>query len=228
MSTVVGGKARTVVGHEGSPGMDRDDAPRDGRLARSHKTNEHIVGALLELVERDGHMRPTAYQVARRAGVSRRGLYLHFETIEDVFATAAERRSRQVQAAWQPPPADAPLDERIVRFCRRWASLLEVLNPVRRAAAIHEPSSHRIAATADRTRRWAGAAVEQAFSPELSSTPDDERGGLATALHRATSWSAWEDLRRDGCDVQQAAEAMCQLLTALLRPSLQHSLRPGY
>jgi TetR/AcrR family transcriptional regulator, regulator of autoinduction and epiphytic fitness len=195
----------------------RPARPADGRMARSHQTIEHIVGALLELVERDGHMRPTAYQVARRAGVSRRGLYLHFDTIEDVFATAAERRARQVEAAWRPPPAEAPLDERIVRFCRRWASLLEVLNPVRRAAAIHEPSSHRMAATADRTRRWAGAAVEQAFSPELASLPREERPEVVTALHRATSWCAWEDLRRDGCDVQQAAEAMRHLLTALLR-----------
>jgi AcrR family transcriptional regulator len=186
-------------------------------VARSHQTIEHIVGALLELVERDGHMRPTAYQVARRAGVSRRGLYLHFATIEDVFATAAERRSRQVEAAWKPPPTEAPLEERIVRFCRRWASLLEVLNPVRRAAAIHEPSSHRITAAADRTRRWAGAVVEQAFSPEIAAVPGDERHQLVTALHRATSWCAWEDLRRDGCDVPQAAEAMHQLLTALLR-----------
>jgi AcrR family transcriptional regulator len=196
--------------------MERETRSADGRVARSHKTIEHIVGALLELVERDGHMRPTAYQVARRAGVSRRGLYLHFDTIEDVFATAAERRSRQVQAAWQAPPPEVPLDERIGRFCRRWASLLEVLNPVRRAAAIHEPSSHRIAATADRTRRWAGAAVERTFSPELSSTSDEDRDELVTALHRATSWCAWDDLRRDGCDVQQAAEAMHHLLSALL------------
>jgi AcrR family transcriptional regulator len=199
--------------------MARDTTPHDGRMARSHKTIEHIVGALLDLVERDGHMRPTAYQVARRAGVSRRGLYLHFDTIEDVFATAAERRSKQVQAAWQPPPTEAPLDERIVRFCRRWASLLEVLNPVRRAAAIHEPSSHRIAATADKTRQWAGAAVERTFSPELSAADDSgARDELRTALHRATSWCAWDDLRRDGCDVQEAAEAMHHLLTALLRP----------
>jgi AcrR family transcriptional regulator len=196
--------------------MERETGPADGRVARSHKTIEHIVGALLELVERDGHMRPTAYQVARRAGVSRRGLYLHFDTIEDVFATAAERRARQVQAAWQPPPPEVPLDERIGGFCRRWASMLEVLNPVRRAAAIHEPSSHRIAATADRTRRWAGAAVERTFSPELSSTSDEDRDELVTALHRATSWCAWDDLRRDGCDVQQAAEAMHHLLSALL------------
>jgi AcrR family transcriptional regulator len=200
---------------------DRDQAPRDGRAARSHRTVEHIVRALLELVERDGHLRPTAYQVARRAGVSRRGLYLHFDTIEDVFAVATEVRARQVQAAWQEqaPPPDGPLDDRIVGFCRRWASLLEVLNPMRRAAAVHEPSSHRVAATAERIRRWAGAAVERAFWPELSSTADHERAGLVTALHRATSWSAWDDLRRDGYDVQQAAEAMRRLLTALLRPA---------
>jgi TetR/AcrR family transcriptional regulator of autoinduction and epiphytic fitness len=187
----------------------------DGRVARSHRTVEHIVGAFLELVERDGHLHPTAYQVARRAGVSRRGLYLHFETIEDLVATVTERRARQAQAAWQPPPADAPLDERLRVFCQRWAALLEFVRPLRKAAAIHEPFSHRVASTVDHARQWARGMVEQTFAPELSSISDRERATLVTALHQTTSCNAWDDLRRDGCDVKQGALAMHHLLTKL-------------
>jgi TetR/AcrR family transcriptional regulator, regulator of autoinduction and epiphytic fitness len=192
--------------------------PVDGRVARSRRTVEHIVGALLELVERDGHLRPTAHQVARRAGVSRRGLYLHFETLEDLFAAAAERRSHEVQATWEPPPATTTLSERIDWFCQRWTTLLEDLNPVRRAAAMHEPFSYRVAAGLEHTRRWARATVERTFDRELVSLPEPERRPLVTALHHATSWSAWDDLRRHGYDVHEASEALRRVLTALLHP----------
>jgi TetR/AcrR family transcriptional regulator, regulator of autoinduction and epiphytic fitness len=192
---------------------------RDGRQARSRRTIELILTAFLELVEREGHLRPTAQLIARRAGVSRRGLYLHFETVEDLLATAAERRSDQMQAAWQAPPHDAPFDERIGRFCHRWGRMLELVNPVQRAAAIYEPSSHRVAASVDRNRRWARSAVESAFRPELSTVSGRDRTTLVVALHQATSCSGWSDLRRDGCDVEEATEAMGYLLTALFEPA---------
>src|SRR4029453_9198659 len=64
------------------------EPPSDGRVARSYRTNELLVQAVLEILEQDGHLRPTASQVARRAGVSRRALYVHFETIEELIATA--------------------------------------------------------------------------------------------------------------------------------------------
>ena len=194
--------------------------PSDGRVARSRRTVDQIVEALLELVERDGHLRPTAHQVARRAGVSRRGLYLHFESLEDLFAAAADRRARQVQASWQPPPGEGPLDQRISWFCGRWAPILEALIPLRRAAAVHEPFSHQVAATAARTRRWARDTVEDSFEHEVAAVPDDERPALVTALHQATSCSAWDEQRRHGHDIEEAAEGMQRLLRALLADAI--------
>lgn len=198
--------------------LDEARRRKDGRVARSHRTVEQIITAFLELVERDGYVHPTAHLVARRAGVSRRGLYLHFRTIEDLVATAAERRAGQAHAAWQSLPTDVPLDKRIHRFCRRWAALLEHSNPVRRAAAVHEGSSPRIAASTKAAHQWANGVVERTFQPELEAVTDDDRDSLVTALHQATSCSAWDDIRRDGCDVPEGAEAMGRLLTALFRP----------
>ncbi len=183
--------------------------------ARSHRTIEHIVHALIDLLERDGELRPTAHQVARRAGVSRRALYLHFDSLEDLFATAAERRASEAFAAWEPPASDTPVQERIDWFVRQWAVLLEALLPLRRAAALHEPFSNQVSATLERTRQWAREAVERTFVNELSAVPDDQRENLATALLHATSSSAWDDLRRQGADVTQTREAMNTLLRAL-------------
>jgi TetR/AcrR family transcriptional regulator, regulator of autoinduction and epiphytic fitness len=193
------------------------ERPRiDGRLARSQRTIEHIVQALLELLERDRELRPTAHEVARRAGVSRRAVYLHFDSLEALFATAAERRASEVCATWKPPPHGTPLDERIEWFADQWSKLCETLLPIHQAATVQEPESPQLAATLDRARRWSRSAVELVFLPELSATPEDQRDALATALHHVSSWYAWDDLRRHGTDIEQARAALQRILQALL------------
>jgi AcrR family transcriptional regulator len=184
-------------------------------VARSHRTNDLLVRTVLEMVERDGHLRPTAGQVARRAGVSRRALYVHFETIEDLMATAIQRRAVEVCTRWETPVPDAPLDARVEWFCSRWSQLSEALVPLRRATAVHEPFSPQVGAVRQQTRRWARQAVEGVFGPELSSADDGERDALAIALHHATSWSAWDELRLQGADVDAARDAMRRLIAAL-------------
>lgn len=188
----------------------------DGRVARSCRTYELLIDAVLEILERDGHLRPTASQVARRAGVSRRALYVHFETIDELIARAIERRALEVCTEWRAPSLEAPLDTRVDSFCERWSELAEALIPLRRATAVHEPFSPQVSAVRDHTRRWARAAVERAFHPELASSPDEDRAGLARALHHATSWGAWDELRLHGTDVDKACEAMHRLIDALL------------
>lgn len=190
--------------------------PSDGRVARSHRTIEQIVTALLDLLEQDGDLRPTAHQVARRAGVSRRALYLHFESVEALFATATERRVAEVFAAWEPPALDTPVEQRIDWFVLRWSALLEALLPLRRAAVLHEPFSYEVSSTLERSRGWARSTVERTFQPELDAVPGEARATLANALLHATSSYAWDDLRRHGAGVQQARDAMRALLRALL------------
>jgi AcrR family transcriptional regulator len=185
-------------------------------VARSYRTNELLVQAVLEIIEADGHLRPTASQVARRAGVSRRALYVHFETIEELIATAIERRAVEVCGRWERPVLDAPLQVRVERFCQRWAELSEALVPLRRATAVHEPFSPQVGDVRQLTRRWARAVVEEAFAPELAKWPDGERDALTRALHHATSWSAWDELRLQGADIDAACEAMRRLIAAVL------------
>jgi hypothetical protein len=58
--------------------------------------------------------------------------------------------------------------------------------------------------------------VELVFLPELSAVPESERPALATALHHVTSWYAWDDIRRQGTDIDDARGALQQILSALL------------
>ena len=209
--------ASAPVSSAAKPPSRPPERPRiDGRLARSQRTIEHIVQALLDLLERDGALRPTAHEVARRAGVSRRAVYLHFDSLEALFATAAERRATEVCATWNPPSHGTPLAERIAWFALQWSELCETLSPIHQAATVQEPESPQLSATLDRARQWSRDAVEHVFLPELSATPEDQRTALATALHHVTSWYAWDDLRRQGTDVEHARAALQQILEALL------------
>jgi TetR/AcrR family transcriptional regulator of autoinduction and epiphytic fitness len=202
----------TVVGS-----VDEARKPRiDGRVARSQRTVAHIVQALLELLEQDGDLRPTAHQVACRAGVSRRALYLHFDSLDVLFATAAERRASEIFSAWETPPPDAPLLRRIDWFVRHWSALCEAIVPLHRAAEVYEPFSSEVEETFDRARAWGRSAVELVFLPELACSSHDDRDTLARALHHVTSWTGWNDLRRQGASVKEAEAAMQRLLTALL------------
>ena len=183
------------------------------------RTIDHIVEALLDLLEQDGDLRPTVVQVADRAGVSRRAVYLHFDSLEALFATAAARRATEVCSTWQTPPHDTPLAERIDWFTDHWSVLSEALRPLRRAGAVYEPFSPQVQETFDRARRWARSAVELVFLPELSARCPHDRAPLAAALHHATSWSGWDDLARQGVEPAQASAAMQMLLNALLAPA---------
>ena len=191
----------------------------DGRVARSLRTIDHIIDALLDLLEQDGDLRPTVVQVADRAGVSRRAVYLHFDSLEALFATAAARRATEVCSTWQTPDTDTPLAERIDWFTDHWSVLSEALRPLRQAGALYEPFSPQVQATFDRARQWARGAVELVFLPELSARCSHDRAPLTAALHHATSWSGWDDLHRQGVDSTQAGAAMRLLLTALLTPA---------
>ena len=62
--------------------MASSSAPEaDGRVLRGARTRERIVDAVFELVS-EGTVRPTAEEVASRAGVGIRTVFRHFDDME--------------------------------------------------------------------------------------------------------------------------------------------------
>lgn len=193
-----------------------DKLPADGRAARSHRTMERIVTAMVELIEIDGARRPTADQVAAQAEVSRRALYLHFDSLEEVFARALQRRTSEVLGTWQWPVGASSAEVRIEWFIASWSDLLESLTPFCTAAPRFEAGSPVVSNALEEVRAWMRAATEAIFKPELTRYGPDEQVAIATALHFLTSYSAWTDLRRQGADPSHASDALRHLLRSLL------------
>ena len=168
------------------------DSAVDGRAARALRTRHAVVDAMLDLVD-EGNIRPSAALIARRAGVSLRSVYQHFDDLETLFDVAAERH-RQRYAHLEPLPELPPeLGRRIQAYVAYQARRLEAVSPMARAAALQAPFSPGVAS------RLAGAwarhceTLAAAFAPELAEAEQRER--LLNAAEVATSWPTWESLR---------------------------------
>jgi len=78
----------------------------DGRKARSQRSREAVVQAVLAFV-REGIPRPSATEIARRAKVSRRVVFNQFKDMERLRAISLARFAQEENAKfWRPvPPA---------------------------------------------------------------------------------------------------------------------------
>lgn len=194
---------------------DAPPAPIDGRTLRSLRTREAIVDATITLLEQ-GDLRPTAPRVAEQAGVSVRSIFQHFDDLETLHAAVAERLVERVSLLVFPVSPELPLEERLDRFVRQRALLLETVTPIRRAAAVHGPFSAEITARLRAGQAFLRSEVQRTFEPELS-TAGAERDDLLDALDAALGWGVWDALRAGvGRDQEAAARVMRHLAAAAL------------
>jgi TetR/AcrR family transcriptional regulator, regulator of autoinduction and epiphytic fitness len=186
----------------------------DGRAARALRTRNRVVDALLDLID-EGDLRPPAADVARRAGVSLRSVYQHFDDLETLFEVAGERH-RQRFAHLEPlPELPAALAPRVAAYAAHRTHWMEAVSPMARAAALQAPFSPGIAERQAASRARLRDALATAFAPELGRAQHPEH--LLHALEVAASWGTWEHLRTGtGLSPEQAVRVVELLLLGLL------------
>ena len=198
----------------------------DGRNARAVRTREIVADAFLDLLTQ-GVLRPMAQQVAKRAGVSERAVFRHFDDLEGLFAVVAERQTQRLTGEFSPVPTNRPLSERIAALVAQRARLYEANTPVRRASLLQEPFSFAIATRLKHWRNAMRADVARIFAAELARLPSARRTEVRDALGVAVSWSAWEHLRRHaGLPPARAKRAVARMLTALTETPADAKPRP--
>jgi AcrR family transcriptional regulator len=189
--------------------------PVDGRTLRSLRTREAIVDACIGLLE-EGDLRPTAPRVAERAAVSVRSVFQHFDDLETLHASVAERLVDRVAVLVVPVPADLPLEQRLDRFVHQRALLLEAVTPIRRAADVHGPFSTEITARLRAGQAFLRDELVRTFGPELDAA-GAARDELLDSLDAVLSWSTWEGLRAGiGRDQATAERVLRRLAAAVL------------
>lgn len=178
---------------------------------RAERTRRAVIDAHVALLL-EGDLRPTASRIAERAGVSVRALWSHFRDLEELFAAAGEKTLEVQYAGVTPIPPELPLAERVERFCRRRARMLEVIAGASRAAQLRLPFSPQLRANRARHNERLRAELEEVFAGEVAGDPD-----LVTALLVTTAWPAWMGSRDDlGLSVGEATEVMRRAVSALL------------
>jgi TetR/AcrR family transcriptional regulator, regulator of autoinduction and epiphytic fitness len=192
---------------------------RDGRTVRAERTRQALVEALLSLLD-EGEPRPTAAEIAARAGVSERSVFQHFPDREALLEAVAREQYKRVVPTLVPVDSSLPLAERIEQFSAQRARLYEQIGGVRRAGLLIEHESTSVAGWLRTARQQKAADVERVFLRELDALPPDEREPVRAALVMVCSWSAWDSWRtHQRLSVARSRAALEAALRALLRES---------
>ena len=188
----------------------------DGRTLRSRRTRASIVDANMVLMM-EGNLRPTAAQVAERAGVSLRTLWSHFPDLEHLFAATGEKTLEVQYAHHSVIPAGQPLEERVRAFCRQRAMMLESIAGASRAAQLRLPFSAQLRRNRRRHNERLRTDIGQTFAPEIALAGADAEE-LVSALLVACTWPAWMGSRDDlGLSFDEAARVMERTVKAIFK-----------
>lgn len=191
------------------------DPSRDGRHARSERSRDAVLTAVIELFEQ-GVPKPTARQIAAQAGVALRTVYRHFDDLDTLFAEAVDVYRRRLEPFLSPINASLPLRARVEAIAAQRRAVWETASPIHRAGRLVRHEHPFVAASMEQSRRRARAQVEQVFAAEIAGTGASEPDAdLVEQLEAATSWTTWDMLRTEqGLDPVAAERLVGRMLEA--------------
>ncbi len=179
------------------------DSPNssDGRRRRSEQSRTRIVDAVMALVA-EGHITPSAENVAARAGVGLRSVFRHFKDMESLYAEIWLSNVRVYKAALLPyVSADwrGKLDEMI----ERRTGIYEQLLPFKRAGDVHIHKSPTLAVNQKAVSRVLRERLAQILPAAIAGKPL-----VFEAINMLLSFECWQLLRLE----QQLDPAMARQL----------------
>ncbi|GGI01725.1 transcriptional regulator [Arthrobacter liuii] len=188
----------------------------DGRTARARRTLRIISDAHIGLIN-DGELKPSAKQIAARAGVSVRALWDHFKDMEALMASTAARQLAEQDEAFNPVPVGLPLAERVAAYSWQRAEILEAIAPLARAADLQRPFSEALQQNLQENLNRIRNDVERLFEAELAGLDRGHRTRTVLSICAASDWANWKLLRDSlGQSVEEARAVVENTLTALL------------
>jgi AcrR family transcriptional regulator len=187
----------------------------ENRSPRAERSRAVIADAALELI-RQGHVRPTANQVAERAGISERLVYHHFSDLESLFQVVVERQRSALDERLPTLPTAGPPEVRLRAILELRADMNEWITPVRRASVVREPFSETLASNRAVLDAGSRRQVADVFATELDGRAPAEAEELLAALDLALSWPAWNALRTRGSTIGQTQRVVERTVRALL------------
>lgn len=194
----------------------------DGRVRRGERSRQRIVTALFDLIGA-GVLKPTAQQVAARAGVGMRTVFRHFSEMETLYAAMNGRLDGEVRPALMAARRVGPLSERLAGLVRHRAQLFERVAPYKRAANLQRWRSRYLEGRHHVMQRDLRADLLR-WLPELRAAP----AAVVEAIDLVTSFEAWERLRNEqGLSAKAAMAVVEQTVERSLRARAPRSRHAG-
>lgn len=169
------------------------DAATDGRVARGRRTRAAIVAAFLDLLT-EGAPRPTAKEIADRAGVSVRSIFQHFEDLEALRTDVVRMQGERIRPMIGELDDTGPLDARIAALVVQRVRLYEHIAPLRRSVAGIERTG-AVRAGIDEMHARLRRQLSAQFAAELKAMPRPQSTAVLSAADALTSFEAWDQLR---------------------------------
>jgi AcrR family transcriptional regulator len=177
------------------------------------------LDAFIDLVL-EGHLPPTAEQVAERAGISKATFFRYFESLNAMRCDAGARMLERFPLLHVAEPGQGPLRDRIERFVSLRVELWEkvhLLAQLQRTMVLQDPDAARMV---DRVREMMVDQVRQHFAPELRERSAARRDDAAMLISMITSVESWEQFRSTcGRSPLQTRRAWIQAIESLLTTS---------
>lgn len=188
----------------------------DGRHARSVRTRAAVAEAMLQCIVA-GSARPTAEEIAARAGVSSRAVFRHFDNLEALREEVARQQIERVSRALPPILKAGTLEQRIDALVANSACRNEMIAPVRRAVM----TSYSVSSQFEERHAWLRGIVRKqvqiVFGNELAVLPGKKRAQKVAAIRALLSFSYWNALREhEGLTKDSATQNLRATLSALL------------
>jgi AcrR family transcriptional regulator len=176
-----------------------------------------VTEAMIDLVL-EGHVPPSAEQVAAHAGVSVTSLFRYFESLDELRRETIRRyHERFVHLTEIAEIGLGSLDERIDRYVASRLRLYETTEPMARLARSRAVAVPDIDDSLHRTRAEAAERIRRHFAAELSTLTPARRDDLVALVATITSFESWLQLRDDhGRNAVQTRRAWTVALRLLL------------
>lgn len=183
---------------------------------RATRTHDAIATSMTQLIQ-EGHIEPTALEVAKRANVSARTIFVHFASMEGLYAEIVRRQTLLVMPLLVVLDCRRGTDDKALELIAMrdafYSRAAPLRNSIRFGAAVRESETIR---TGLRQLREAMATqVQQSFRDELLLHAEPHR--RASRIEAVTSFEMWDHLHRVQGLVRGATrEQMLVLLRAEL------------
>jgi AcrR family transcriptional regulator len=194
-----------------------------GRPAQRRRTRRAIVDATTELIARGGS--PTIAEIAEAADVSRRTVYMHFPTLEQLLidATLGALSQAQVDETLRAPELGDDAFGRVEAMARAMQSMSPEVERLGRSLIRMTVESPEVDESSTHPRRgyrrveW----IETALAPVRDQLDDEELNRLVCALSMVVGWEALI-VQRDICGLtaQQGEELSVWAARTLVQGAL--------